>query len=111
MLGIGMVRGSSNHDGAPAIRELLQLPDSTHFVLTPDGPRGPRRHAKIGMIFLASRSGRPVVPPALSSVRSWRIRGKWTDLVIPKLFTTVYAISGRLISVFSNASREILADF
>ena len=110
MLGIGLVRGSSHCDGAPAIRELLQLPSSTHFVLTPDGPRGPRRCAKVGMIFLASRTGRPIVPTAFSSVRSWRIRGKWTDLVIPKPFTTVYAISGRPISIPFDASREGLAD-
>src|SRR6476620_8824708 len=104
MLGIGLVRGSSHRDGASAIRELLQLPSSTHFVLTPDGPRGPRRCAKVGMIFLASRSGRSIVPAAFSCARSWRIRGKWTDLVIPKPFTTVYAISGRPISVPVDAS-------
>jgi lysophospholipid acyltransferase (LPLAT)-like uncharacterized protein len=110
MLGIGLVRGSSNRDGAPAIRELLQLPASTHFVLTPDGPRGPRRRATPGLIFLASRSGRAIVPTAFSSVRSWRIPGKWTDLEIPKPFTTVYALSGAPIPAPPDASRELLAE-
>jgi lysophospholipid acyltransferase (LPLAT)-like uncharacterized protein len=109
LLGIGLVRGSSNRDGAPAIRELLALPTNTHFVLTPDGPRGPQHQAKAGMVFLASRSGRSIIPTAFSSIRCWRIRGKWTNLVIPKPFTTVYAISGRPISAPPNASREVLA--
>ncbi len=58
MLGIRVVRGSSSRGGAAAIRELLRLPANTHLVLTPDGPRGPRREAKLGMVFLAAHSGR-----------------------------------------------------
>jgi lysophospholipid acyltransferase (LPLAT)-like uncharacterized protein len=110
MVGIGSVRGSSKRGGAPAVRELMQLPSSTHFVLTPDGPRGPEHQAKLGMIFLASRTGRAIVPTAFSSVRAWRIHGKWTDLVIPKPFTTVYALSGQPITAPPDASREDLED-
>ncbi len=109
MLGIGTVRGSSSRGGAAAIRELLRLPTNTHLVLTPDGPRGPRRQVKVGMLFLASHSGRSIVPTAFSAVRSWKIPGKWTDLTIPKPFTTVYAVGGAPIFVAPEASTEELA--
>jgi hypothetical protein len=94
MLGIQLVRGSSSKGGANAVRELLNLPANTHLVLTPDGPRGPRRQVKLGMVFLASHSGRGIVPTAFSAARYWKIPGRWTDLAIPKPFTRVYALSG-----------------
>ena len=103
MLNIGLVRGSSSRGGANAMRELLQLPPTTHVVLTPDGPRGPRRRVTRGMVFLASHSRRAIVPTAFSAVRSWRIPGSWTNLSIPKPFTTVYALSGPPIHIASDA--------
>ena len=109
MLGITLVRGSSSRGGAGAIRELLRLPVNTHLVLTPDGPRGPRRQAKLGLIFLASQSGRGIVPTAFSAARHWRIPGKWTDLAIPKPFTRVYALSGAPIFIAANATSSELA--
>src|SRR5262249_16881977 len=89
-----LVRGSSSKGGASAVRELLRLPANMHLVLTPDGPRGPRREAKLGMIFLAAHSGRGIVPTAFSATRYWKIPGRWTDLAIPKPFSRVYALSG-----------------
>src|SRR5690606_30728097 len=89
MLGIGLVRGSSSKHGASAVRELMRLPPTTHFVVTPDGPRGPEHQTKVGLVFLASRAGRSIVPTAFSAVRSWKIPGKWTSLVIPRPFTTI----------------------
>jgi lysophospholipid acyltransferase (LPLAT)-like uncharacterized protein len=109
MLGIGLVRGSSSRNGAAAIRELLRLPSNTHVVLTPDGPRGPRRKTKPGMVFIAARSGRSIVPTAFSAKKSWKIRGSWTTLSIPKPFTTVYALSGKPILVPANSTTEQLA--
>lgn len=99
MLGIGLVRGSSGRSGANAIREVMRLPTNSHLVVTPDGPRGPRRQTKPGLVFLASHCGRSIVPTAFSAARFWRIPGKWTDLSIPKPFSKVYALSGPPIAV------------
>lgn len=110
MLGIGLVRGSSSRSGAAAIRELVRLPPNTHVVMTPDGPRGPRQKTKPGMIFIAAHAGKSIVPTAFSAKRSWKIRGSWTTLSIPKPFTTVYALSGPPIAVPSDASPEQLAE-
>jgi hypothetical protein len=104
MLGIQLVRGSSSKGGANAVRELLSLPANTHLVLTPDGPRGPRRQAKPGLVFLASHSGRGIIPTAFSAARYWKIPGRWTDLEIPKPFTRVYALSGVPIFVKPDAT-------
>ncbi len=108
MLGIGLVRGSSSHSGAAAIRELVRLPMNVHVVMTPDGPRGPRRTTKPGVIYIAARSGRAIVPTAFTAVRAWEIPGRWTTLSIPKPFTKVFAISGPPIAVPDESSPEEL---
>jgi lysophospholipid acyltransferase (LPLAT)-like uncharacterized protein len=104
MLGIQLVRGSSSKGGANAVRELLRLPVNTHLVFTPDGPRGPRRHAKLGLVFLAAHSGRGIVPTAFSATRFWKVPGSWTDLAIPKPFSRVYALSGTPIFIKPDAT-------
>jgi lysophospholipid acyltransferase (LPLAT)-like uncharacterized protein len=109
MLGIGIVRGSSGSSGIAAMRRLLSLPGDRNVLITPDGPRGPRRRLKPGMIFLASHSGRAVVPSGFAAVRSWRFPGSWTDLEIPKPFTTVYYLTGPPIVVPPDASRAVIA--
>jgi hypothetical protein len=110
MLGINLVRGSSSRGGAAAVREILRLPANTHLVVTPDGPRGPRRQAKPGLVFLAAHSGRRIVPTAFSAKRYWTIPGRWTDLTIPKPFTRIYAISGQPIFVKFGATTSELSE-
>lgn len=57
------VRGSSTRGGAGALRALVKLGRSGHDVaVTPDGPKGPRQVAKLGVIQLAKASGLPIVP-------------------------------------------------
>jgi lysophospholipid acyltransferase (LPLAT)-like uncharacterized protein len=109
MLHIGLVRGSSSRNGAGAIREILRLPRDTNLVLTPDGPRGPRRKTKAGMVFIAAHSGRSIVPTAFAAARSWKIRGSWTTLSIPKPFTKVIALSGAPVPVPADATEAELA--
>jgi lysophospholipid acyltransferase (LPLAT)-like uncharacterized protein len=98
-VGVSTIRGSTNHIGLGAMRQLMRAVEDKHLAITPDGPRGPRRRMSMGIAFLASRTGRAVVPTAYSCVRCWRIRGSWTDLVIPKPFTKVFLLGGKPIRV------------
>jgi lysophospholipid acyltransferase (LPLAT)-like uncharacterized protein len=99
LVGITPVRGSSSRGGAKAMRQMLDAARELHVVITPDGPRGPRRQVKDGIVFLASHSGRAIVPSATACRRGWRIRGSWTELLIPRPFTTVFAIGGTPLEV------------
>src|SRR6476660_8505101 len=61
------VRGSSTRGGAFALRELIRRGRSgADLVVTPDGPKGPRQVAKLGVIQLANATGLPIVPLAFS---------------------------------------------
>jgi len=110
-LNISAVRGSSSRGGAVAVRRLLAEKSDHHLVVTPDGPRGPRREMKQGVAYLASRTGRPVVPTAFACRRFWSVGTGWTDLVIPKPWTRVVALSAQAIHVPADADRDVLDDY
>lgn len=105
-LGMQTVRGSSTRGGAAAIRRLMDMTKHRHITITPDGPQGPRRKMKPGMVFLASQTGRAIIPAAGSARRYWRIRGRWTDLLVPKPFSKFYLLTGTPIYVPPDISRE-----
>lgn len=111
ILGFGTVRGSSKRGGAPAARQMLDAANNDHLVLTPDGPRGPRRIAKTGAAFMASHTGCRIVPVASSCKKCWRPQGSWTDLVVPRPFTNVYLVLGTPIAVPADATKEQLAHY
>lgn len=106
--GIRSVRGSQNRGGAQAVRQLFQEIQHSHIFITPDGPRGPRRQMKVGILFLASHSGRPIIPVASTCRRAWVIRGNWTDLLIPKPFSRAVYLFGEPFHVPANLSRDEL---
>lgn len=107
-VGVSTIRGSTNRMGPGAMRELLQACEDKDIVITPDGPRGPHRTMSKGIAFVASRTGRAVVPTAYSCVRYWTIKGSWTDLIIPKPFTRVYLLAGPPIEVPAELDSEAL---
>ncbi|MGH8295404.1 MAG: lysophospholipid acyltransferase family protein [Steroidobacteraceae bacterium] len=82
-VGAHVIRGSSSHTGARALRDYYQalVKEDISPVITPDGPRGPRFKFKPGAILLAQMSGRPILPMAYAASRAWRI--KWDRFVIP----------------------------
>jgi lysophospholipid acyltransferase (LPLAT)-like uncharacterized protein len=88
-LGAVVIRGSSTHTGARALRDYYQAltRDNVSPVITPDGPRGPRFRFKPGALLLAQMSGRPVLPMAYAASRAWLI--KWDKFVIPVPFSRI----------------------
>src|SRR5258708_18451764 len=62
-LSIGVIRGSTARGGCGALLQMIRdASNSTHLGITPDGPRGPRRKLKPGVVMVASQSGLPIVP-------------------------------------------------
>jgi hypothetical protein len=111
MIGVKPVRGSSSRGGAQAMRELMHTAKDRHVAITPDGPRGPRHELKVGIVYLASQSGRKIVPVAMTCKRMWKIRGNWTDMMLPKPFTTLYAVGLRPLEVPPNLDRDGIERF
>jgi lysophospholipid acyltransferase (LPLAT)-like uncharacterized protein len=87
--GGAVIRGSSTHTGARALRDYYQalMQDNISPIITPDGPRGPRVKFKPGALLLAQMSGRPILPMSYAASRAWLI--KWDKFVIPVPFSRI----------------------
>ena len=87
--GAVVIRGSSTHTGARALRDYYQAltRENVSPVITPDGPRGPRFKFKPGALLLAQMSGRPILPLSYAASRAWRV--KWDKFVIPLPFSRI----------------------
>jgi lysophospholipid acyltransferase (LPLAT)-like uncharacterized protein len=85
--GYGAARGSSSRGAVGALVEMTRLVRAgSPGGFTVDGPRGPRRVAKMGPLVLAKRTGRPVLPFAVNAESFWRTPS-WDGLQIPRPFT------------------------
>jgi lysophospholipid acyltransferase (LPLAT)-like uncharacterized protein len=92
--GYGTIRGSSSRKGMLALRQLVDtLAAGSNVLLTPDGPRGPVYQASQGVVFLAQKSGAPIVPIHMEYSGSWRLKS-WDRFVVPRPFATLRAIFG-----------------
>ncbi len=91
-LGIGVVRGSSTRGAEEALLQLRECSQHTHIAVTPDGPKGPRRQIKRGLVFLASTTGLPVLGFGVGYSRAWRF-GSWDHFALPRPFSTVWCVT------------------
>lgn len=81
--GYGAVRGSSTRGGIGALIEMARLVRAgTPVGFTLDGPKGPRRVAKMGAVLLAKKTGQPILPYYVTAGRRWLIPS-WDKLQIP----------------------------
>jgi hypothetical protein len=98
-LGFLTGRGSSTRGGEEGIREMLaHAEDRRLLALTPDGPRGPAERVKPGLLYLASRTGFPVIPVATAARPVWTL-ASWDRLRVPAPFARVVVAYGPPIAV------------
>ena len=88
-LGCETVSGSTSRGGARGLIELIRMLRggrlAGHIV---DGPRGPARKVKPGIVLLASRTGASILPGLVTAQRRWVARS-WDRFQVPLPFTQV----------------------
>lgn len=109
-LGFGVVRGSTTHGGARALREMERRIDRGHLCVTPDGPRGPRRHVHQGLAYLSSRTGLPVVGAGMAFNRPRRLQS-WDRFAMPRPFHAAACVAPQALLVPPNADRQTLEEY
>lgn len=88
-LGFRTARGSSTRGGDAAVREMLAAGGRGEpIAITPDGPRGPAEELKDGLVYVAERLGRRIVPIGTSAADSWTFRS-WDRFRVPRVFARV----------------------
>jgi lysophospholipid acyltransferase (LPLAT)-like uncharacterized protein len=108
-LGIDTVRGSSTRGWAGALRGLLAArARGEDLAIVPDGPRGPRREVKDGVVQLARATGLPVVPFGAAAWPARRL-GSWDRMMVPRPFARVVLVSGAPVTVPRDADARAQA--
>lgn len=93
-LGYRSLSGSSTRGGARALLGAVrELEAGRAVAFTPDGPRGPRRQLKPGVVAAAQRGGAPIVPLHAEADRAWRLHS-WDRFMIPKPVSRVWITYG-----------------
>ena len=104
--GYGTIRGSSSRKGVSALRQLVDtLAGGSNVLFTPDGPRGPVYEASQGVVFLAQKTGAPVVPIHMEYSSCWRLKS-WDRFIVPHPFAKLRAIFGMPLRIAATQTPE-----
>lgn len=81
------VRGSSSRKAVTATLEMIELSaKGVHTGLTPDGPKGPPRVVKPGALYLAQKTGLPILPITNATNRKLVLERSWDKYQVPLPF-------------------------
>jgi len=111
-LGLKTVRGSSSR-GGKEVRDAMvrSVMEGVNGAITVDGPRGPRRILKHGIVDIARKTGAPVLPLTAYGESSWVLKKTWDQTRIPKPFSRVIVYYGEPISVPKDAREERFGEY
>lgn len=98
--GVNAVRGSSSRGGSDAVRSLVKaLESGLDLGITPDGPKGPAREVKAGVLFLARTLGVPILPISAAQSNSLVFTKAWDRFTLPMPFGRLFVVYGEPILV------------
>jgi lysophospholipid acyltransferase (LPLAT)-like uncharacterized protein len=110
-LGYRTVRGSSSRGGPEARVALMDaIAEGWFTAITVDGPRGPRRIVKGGVVDVARKTGAPVLPVVVLGDRQWVLTRSWDQFKIPKPFARVALHYGEPIRVAEDTAGLAFGD-
>lgn len=101
-VGVETVRGSQNRGGTKASLQLIKRikEDDVNGALTIDGPRGPKRIVKKGIIEIARMTQTPIIPAVYWSPQKLFLKFKsWDEFRFPLIGTKLVMLFGDPINV------------
>jgi hypothetical protein len=91
---------STRTEAAAMAREMAALGRSGHvLVVSCDGPFGPYRVAKPGVVIVARESGLPIQPWAIASRPPLRMNGRWDRMILALPFGRLHVYEGPVLEV------------
>ena len=83
-----IIRGSSNKDNIKSLKESMKFVKKGYSLgIAIDGPKGPIFEPKAGAIYIAQKTGLPIIPVSSFCSKRWIFRNVWDRLEIPKPFS------------------------
>jgi len=109
--GAEIERGSTTRGGARALIQLRRrLEEGKVVTISVDAPRGPHEQVKAGAVFLARKTGIPIVPGAASFRPGYRIASSWDRSFVPMPFARATVVIGEPIHVRKDGGDEVIAE-
>lgn len=110
-LGANVVRGSSSKKSRQGLLALYRTAaGGSSPVITPDGPRGPKYEVKAGLVFLAQKTGFPIIPITYKVDRAL-VLNSWDNFIVPLPLSNARIIYGQPIFIPEKLTKEERADF
>jgi lysophospholipid acyltransferase (LPLAT)-like uncharacterized protein len=107
--GFNTVRGSSSRGGVQSVMELVDRGlQGFPLAITPDGPKGPKRRAQHGIIYLAQRTGMAILPMGVG-MSSRIMLNSWDNFELPLPFGKAEIVCGEPIKVSESDPLEAKA--
>ena len=89
------MRGSTTRGGVKALAKLVRLAkNGAQIAFTPDGPRGPKWHFQPGAVYVAAKTGIPIVPLCGSAKHAFYFKKSWDSLQLPLPFSKAVFVVG-----------------
>lgn len=105
-----LVKGSSGKGGSRALIEMIRkLKEGHDIAMTPDGPTGPARKLKPGVIYLAQKSGIPIIPVGVAAYPKKNLKS-WDNFLLPNFFAKAVIIFGEPFPIGKELTEELVAE-
>jgi lipopolysaccharide heptosyltransferase II len=94
------VRGSSTRGGERALTEIIRYARKGYsLAFAADGPKGPCRQLKSGVIYVAQKTSMPIIPINCSPKNKIILRNTWDKTIVPLPFSKTIQIYGEPIYI------------
>ena len=109
--GWNMIRGSSKEKGDIAYRKIFKILKEKQniFFITPDGPTGPPKIPKLGIIRASQKTQTKIIPIGVYSTKNWGFTN-WDTFFLEKPFGKLFIKYGAPIQFGKNESSEKCID-
>lgn len=105
-------RGSSTRGGKKALIEIVRnISNGFPGALTVDGPKGPAKEVKPGIIEIAKLTQVAILPLSPYSNNHWVIKKSWDQFRVPRPFSKIVVVIGAPIKIDRNLPKEQYEDY
>lgn len=109
--GFHSIRGSTTRGGIGVLKKSLRKVRRFDLGITPDGPQGPKETVQDGILYIAHKSGKPIIPVSCVAKYNWALNS-WDNFIIPKPFSPTMIKYGKPLFVkkkskIAEARREL----
>jgi len=105
-----LIKGSSGRGGVKAFIEMMhKVQEGAMVAMTPDGPTGPAKKLKPGLLQLAKKTGVPIIPTGVAATPSRHLK-TWDSFLLPKFGAKVSLVFGQPFTVLGNLTEEEIAE-